>query len=709
MSYPIIDINKDFHSFRSLLVHLTKMSALVDISTGDAAADQPSLPDKTDSELLSIEATRCLSLATRYAFDLINSDDHWCGEFRSNVTLTAEHVFFHQSLGLDLSVDGEAYRCYLFSQQNKDGSWSIAPDCPGCVSTTAEAYLALKILGVSDGVPEMCRAQRFVIEAGGLAKVRIFTRIFFAQFGLFPWDAVPQLPAEFILIPTQSPINIYRFSSWARSTIVPLLIIRHHQPIYALPNGVSAENDFLDKLWLDAGDKMVTYGPALSTTGTNDLVGFMFGAIDLGLYCLGGLRFSPLRGYARRQCVKWILERQEKTGDWAGITPPMHASVQALLLEGFGPEDPRVRRGIEAIERFAWQDRNGKRIQACLSPVWDTVLMTRALCDAGTDPNDGRLRRAVKWTKARQILGPEGDWRIYSPKLAPGGFAFEYHNTWYPDVDDTAAAILAFIKQSPQAVGSTSVARAAEWICGMQNSDGGWAAFDLINNKLFLNKIPFSDMNSLCDPSTPDITGRVLEAFGLIIHTAREEHVAPDLIDRVATASRGGIAYLAKTQELTGAWYGRWGVNYIYGTSNVLCGLAYFSKKDRLVQKLISPALHWLVQIQNPDGGWGEGLDSYQDEARAGCGPSTPSQTAWAIMALLAHISPTDQIVRSGIAHLVHSQTDIDGEGSSWPEKLYTATGFPGHFYIGYTLYRHYFPMMALGRYVEAMRLCTKG
>lgn len=682
------------------------MSALKATFTDKAATDQRALPGKT--ELLIAKATRCLSLATRYAFDLVTPDGHWHGELRSNVTLTAEHVFLCQALGLDLSVDSDAYRCYLFSQQNEDGSWSIAPDYPGCVSTTAEAYLALKILGVRDDTPEMCRARSFVVEAGGLAKVRVFTRIFFAQFGLFPWNAVPQLPAEFILMPSRSPINIYRLSSWARGTIIPLLIIRHHQPIYALPNGRSAENNFIDELWLDAGKKMVPYGAALSELWKSDLVGFMFGAIDLGLYCLGGLRLSPLRGYALRQCVKWILERQEKAGDWAGIMPPMLGGVQALVLEGFTLEDSRIRRGIDAIERFAWRGQNGKRIQACLSPVWDTVLMTRALCDASVNPNDKRLTRAVKWTKARQIFGPEGDWRVYNPTLAPGGFAFEFHNTWYPDIDDTAAAILAFIKQSPQSVGSTSVVRAAEWVCGMQSSDGGWAAFDLDNNKLFLNKIPFSDMDSLCDPSTADVTGRVLEAFGLMIHTAREEHIASHLLDRVMAASKAGIAYLAKTQKPSGAWFGRWGANYIYGTSNVLCGLSYFSDEDCLVQKLVSSAIHWLVQVQNADGGWGEGLDSYQDPARAGCGLSTPSQTAWALMGLLTHVSPTDEVIRTGIAHLAYSQTDIAGEGASWPESLYTGTGFPRYFYIGYTLYRHYFPMMALGRFVEAVRSSGK-
>lgn len=574
---------------------------------------------------------------------------------------------------------------------NLDGSWGIAPDHPGDVSTTAEAYLALKILGVLENFPAMSRARSFVIGAGGLAKVRIFTRIFFAQFGLFPWDAVPQLPAEFILMPSQSPANIYSLSSWARSTVIPLLIIRHHQPTYALPNGASTKNNFLDELWLDSEDKMVPYNSPFLDMWRNSFFEFTFGVIDKILYHLHGLRYFPLRGYARRQCVDWILERQEKAGDWAGI-------VQALILEGFTVEDERIRMAIEATERFAWRDHNGKRIQACVSPVWDTVLMTRALCDAGVDGQDKRLRQAVRWSKARQLLGPQGDWRVYNPKLAPGGFAFEYHNTWYPDIDDTAAAILAFISHNPQSVESTCVASAANWICGMQNSDGGWGAFDLNNDKLFLNKIPFSDMDSLCDPSTADVTGRILEAFGLMIHAACQEHIAPDLLNRITVASERAIAYLAKTQESTGAWYGRRGMNYVYGTSNALCGLAYFSQDDQLVQDMVASAILWLRMTQNPDGGWGEGPESYKDPKRCGCGPSTASQTAWAVMGLLTRRFPIDGATNRGVAYLVDSQTDTTGDGASWPETKYTGTGFPNHFYLGYTLYRHYFPMMALIR-----------
>ena len=659
-------------------------------------------------DLLDSEVVRALSMAVRHAFDTMNSDGHWCGELLSNVTITAEHIFFCQAVGVDLSADSEAYKEYLLSQQRRDGSWSIAPDHPGDVSTSAEAYLALKILGVSAATLEMQQAREFIRGVGGIAKVRVISRIYFAQFGLFPWEAVPQLPAEFIFMPSQLPINVYALSSWARSLIVPLLITRHHQPIYALPNGRTASNDFIDELWLDAENKMVPYGPTLLELWRNDTLGCIFGVLDKVLYNLGGLRRFPLRGSARRQCVNWILEHQENNGDWAGIIPPMHASILALLLEGFTIEDPRLQRGLSAIEQFTWQDDDGKRIQACISPVWDTVLMTRALCDAGIDKNDERLQRAVEWCKARQQLGKEGDWRIYSPKSVSGGFAFEYHNSWYPDVDDTAAAILAFVRQNPQSVNSSSVERAALWILGMQNSDGGWAAFDVNNNRLFLNKIPFCDMNNLCDPSSADVTGRILEALGLIAHTSYHEHVDPSLLSRITSASDRAITYLAQNQESCGTWYGRWGVNYIYGTSNVLCGLAYFSKDRRLVQDLVNPAIDWLKLTQNAEGGWGEGLDSYQDPARAGGGPSTPSQTAWALMGLLTQLGPDDDAVKKGVTHLVHSQTRLKGEGASWQERQYTATGFPGHFYLNYTFYRHYFPVMALGRYMEKVRASNK-
>ncbi|BCR97210.1 uncharacterized protein AKAW2_30529A [Aspergillus luchuensis] len=483
-------------------------------------------------EQLTSDVERTLKLANDYALGSIRSDGHWCGELRSNVTITAEYIFLRHALGLDLRADNAAYCNYILSQQNCDGSWGLAPEYPGDVSTTTEAFLALKLLGASPDMPVMQQARAFVLKAGGAEKVRVFTRIFLATFGLFPWDAVPQLPVELILLPSSCPINMYTLASWARGTIAPLLIICHHRPVYALPE------DYLDELWLNPTDKNVPYGsPLRDLLCQGDITGLAFSVVDNLLYYLNGLRSVPLlRSYARRKCLQWILERQEPTGDWAGIFPPMHASIYAFVLEGYELDDPPVRLGIQALENFAWEDEKGKRIQACVSPVWDTALMSIGLCDA-MSPDKHVLQQAITWIRNRQLLKPCGDWRIYRPKLAPGGFSFEYENSHYPDVDDTAAIILAQLKQDPQSVASDSVIAAATWILGMLNPDGGWAAFDVENDKLFLNKIPFSDMDSLCDTSCADITGRILEAFGLMM---RRESKRPILSQCYGMHALGG-------------------------------------------------------------------------------------------------------------------------------------------------------------------------
>ncbi|KAK8023772.1 hypothetical protein PG993_011838 [Apiospora rasikravindrae] len=692
------------------------------------------LTREADGDLYAL-AQNAHKLAVEHAWETRRPDGHWNGELLSNATITAEQVFFYQSLGITPIPDGDAYRHYLLAGQQPDGSWSIAPDYPGDVSASAEAYLALKILGVPPHHEAMRRGRDFIRRSGGVAAVRIFTRIFFAQFGLFPWDAVPQLPAEFILCPAFAPISVYRLSSWVRSTLVPLLIIRHHQKIYPLPDPEGADgrpdpqSKFLDELWIHPGNKHVPYGPSLARPWESDLWSLMFGGIDTALYWLGGLKpFWPLRSYARRKCVQWILDRQEKQGDWAGIIPPMHAGVQALLLEGYKLESSRIQSAIAAIERFTWQDKGGKRLQSCVSPVWDTVLMTRALCDGpsttgyqgneeekGPHLDDERLRQTIRWIKSHQLLGPEGDWRIYNPALEPGGFSFEYSNTCYPDVDDTAAAILALVNHDPSgALDSATVTSAAAWICGMQNRDGGWAAFDRDNDRLWLNRIPFSDMDALCDPSSADVTGRILEAFGLMRRLAGQgEFLNARTLALLSRACPRGVAYLLRQQEPSGAWYGRWGANYIYGTSNVLCGLAYFSEGDKPVEDAARAAAGWLESVQNPDGGWGEDLQSYRYPERAGRGgPSTPSQTAWALMGLLAVCNgKTSPAIESGVKHLVETQV-YSGNGehesqrrtATWLERQYTGTGFPNFFYIGYSLYRHYFPIMALGRYLCAFK-----
>ena len=404
------------------------------------------VPEKlgADGEPLASAAHCALDLAGKYAYEAVKADGHWCGELHSIATITAEYVFLRQALGLDLKVDSDALCHWFFSEQKLDGSWSIAPDdYPGDISTTTGAYLALKILGISSDAPPMQRARKYVVTQGSVEKVRIFTRIYLATFGLFFWNFVPEIPAELILMPAWAPINIYKLSSWARSTIEPLLIVSHHRPIFPLLNGQSTHNDYLDELWSPPSQRSVPFCKPLGELSWIDLVALAFAFIDMVRSYLSGLRGSFLRKHAMRQCSAWILEHQEASGDWVGIFSPMHIGLLALILEGHSLSDSCVVRSLEAVERFVWKDKHGRRVQACESPFWDTILMTIGLRDAGVDGSNEHRRKAVEWVKKRQLLGSEGDWRAYNSQLSPGGFSFEYFNTWYPDVDDTAAAILA--------------------------------------------------------------------------------------------------------------------------------------------------------------------------------------------------------------------------------------------------------------------------
>ncbi|RAL12395.1 terpene cyclase/mutase family protein [Aspergillus homomorphus CBS 101889] len=664
---------------------------------------------------------RSLELSLQHARDLMQPDGHWCGEVRTNATTTAEHILLCQALGVNLEADREAYISWLFSTQGSDGGWSLVPDHGGNISATVEAYLALKILGVSEDEREMRKARAYALAAGGVAKVRIFTRIYLALFGLFPWEAIPELPAELILIPSQLPVSLDRWSSWARATVIPLLIVSHHRPTYPLPAEISDHNHtYLDKLWCDPSNKVIPYTPPLAPSWNSDPFVSLFTVTDAILHRCNGLRFfNPLRRFARRKCVNWILEHQEITGDIGDIMPPLHGAMLALTLEGYSLNSDPIRRGLEAIERFACHDASGKRIQTTASACWDTSLMLIGLSDAGVTPDQQpMINNSLSWLQQRQILDQHGDWRVFNPDLHPGGFSFGYFNTWYPDVDDTACAILAMTRQDASLIHSPSVLHAVNWLLGMQNADGGWGAFDRDNNDWYLNKIPFSDMEGLCDPSTPDVTGHVLEAFGMFLAVGSSRRKPPSAysacLDRINLAFRRAMYYLSATQEPSGAWYGRWGVNYIYGTSAVLCALPYFlhekhcstllASDDSLAQE-VAQAVRWLEIVQNADGGWGETVDSYRDPSQAGSGPSTASQTAWALMALLPYLRPSTEFIRRGVEYLLRTQVQTSstgGKGATWHERAYTGTGFPNHFYFGYSFYAHYFPMMALGRYAYA-------
>jgi squalene-hopene/tetraprenyl-beta-curcumene cyclase len=566
----------------------------------------------------------------------------------------------------------------------------------------------LKILGVSEDDAAMRSARDFAITAGGVARVRIFTRIYLAMFGLFPWAAVPELPPELILLPTWVPVSIYHWAAWARATVVPLLIISHHRPIYALPAGRSVSSNYLDELWCDPKDKMVPYNYGQPTAWRSDPFRIFFTLADSILHRLNGLRsLNPFRRFARQKCVDWILEHQEDMGGIADVMPALHGAILALSLEGYPLHSDPIRRGLEAVERSAYRDKQGKRIQTTVSAFWDTSLMLIALGDVGMASSPW-LTRSLGWLQQHQRLGNYGDWKVNNPGLKAGGFSYGYFNTWYPDVDDTSVAVLAMIRQDERLVCSASVLDALNWLLGMQNTDGGWGAFDRDNNNLFLNQIPFSDMEALCDPSCADLTGHVLEAFGVFLAvSARQglQNKADVLTDRIVSACQRAICYLSATQETSGAWFGRWGCNYIYGTSAVLCALAYFgSKIDTLtrassVKDAVNKAIRWLESVQNQDGGWGETVDSYTDPSRAGSGPSTASQTAWALMALLPYLPPSSGVIQRGLEYLLRTQTKTASQGATWYEKPYTSTGFPKYFYMGCGFYAHYFPMMALGRY----------
>ncbi|KAL8826943.1 MAG: hypothetical protein Q9170_007210 [Blastenia crenularia] len=650
--------------------------------------------------MLQKSARDALEDAVKFSFDQQQPDGHWVAEVSADVTFTSEYVMFKYAMGFDLS-DGDLLQRWLLQDQQEDGSWALAPKHPGNVSTTTEAYLALKILGLSAVHPAMLKARDFMVRNGGVAKTRFFTRFFLATFGLIPWSAMPQMPAELILMPPSSPLNIYTLSSWARSTLIPVLIVRHHEPIYALPNGCSSENDFLDELWVDPSNKNVSYAPPLSTlVSERDPIQFLFTAADKVLAMLGGLKRFPLRKRARRRCIEWLEEHQEAAGDWAGFFPPMHGSVWALILEGYPLDHERIRLGMDGIERLSITDARGKRIAPTVSPVWDTALMMSALCDAGA-AGDIRVQRAIDWVKARQLMGPQGDWRVYSPNTQAGGWSFEYENTWYPDVDDTAVIVIALIKHDPYSIGSECISNAVRWILGMQCPNGGYGAFDYDNNKLWLHKIPFSDMDSLCDPSSADITGRVLECFGFLL-SRKKGSWDRTLKSQVEASSKRAISYLFLEQEPFGAWWGRWGNNYNYGTGNVLRGLEHFAQYDPDVRSSVLRATQWFMSVQNSDGGWGEDLLSYYYPKMAGRGDSTAAQTAWALLSLQPYYSHHNTAIEKGIQWLVSNQSVHSKNGKSWSTHLYTATGFPKVLYLGYPFYHHLFPIMALKRYLQA-------
>jgi squalene-hopene/tetraprenyl-beta-curcumene cyclase len=609
------------------------------------------------------DALAALKRAREHLLAQQDPDGWWKGELETNVTMDAEDILLREFLGIREQDATERSAVWIRSQQRDDGSWANFYGGPGDLSTTIEAYVALRLAGDATEAPHMRAAAAFARGAGGIERARVFTHIWLALFGAWPWKQVPELPPELMLFPARAPVSIYDFACWARQTVVALSIVLAVRPTRALPFR-------LEEL---RGPRAWTRPRGRSTTAR------ALALADRALALYGRRPLRSLREAGLAAAERWIVRRQEADGSWGGIQPPWVYSLIALHLRGYPIEHPLMRAGLDGLERFTLQDADSRRLEACQSPVWDTALAVVALSDAGIAADDPALVRAADWLMAEQVT-LAGDWSVRRPVLRPGGWSFEFDNDYYPDIDDTAEVVLALLRVDHPDAGRVrqSIASALEWVEGMQDAGGGWGAFDAANTKRMLRDLPFCDFGEVIDPPSADVSAHALEMLAALGRSDTD-------------AARRGLVWLSGEQEPDGSWFGRWGVNHVYGTGAAIPALvaAGVPTRDPRVRR----AVHWLENHQNPDGGWGEDPRSYVEQEWIGRGPSTASQTAWALLALHA-AGERSLAVRRGIRFLVATQREDGG----WDEPEYTGTGFPGHFYINYHLYRLVFPVMALAR-----------
>jgi squalene-hopene/tetraprenyl-beta-curcumene cyclase len=614
-----------------------------------------------------LTAGGALDRARRHLLELQDEAGWWKGVLDTNVSMDAEDLLLREFVGIRTERETTMAARWIRSQQREDGSWGNFHGADGDLSTTVEAYAALRLAGDDADAEHMRRACAFVRDGGGLERARVFTRIWLALFGLWPWDELPALAPEIMLLPKRAPLSIYRFGCWARQTIVALSVVMEARPVRPMPFG-------LDEL--RTGAAAPTARP-----GLRDRRGRL-ALLDRAARLYGRAPARRVREHALGLAERWIVARQEADGSWGGIQPPWVYSLMALHLRGYALDHPVMRAALRGLDGFLVEEDGTRRLEACQSPVWDTALAVIALTDAGVPGDDPALVRAAEWLLGEEVR-VRGDWAVQRPGLEPGGWAFEFANDVYPDVDDTAEVILALrrVAHPDPARVEAAIARGVRWTVGMQSSDGGWAAFDADNTSRSVAELPFCDFGEVTDPPSADVTAHAVEML------ARE--------GTSGAALERGLRWLRDAQEPDGSWFGRWGVNHVYGASAALLALeaAGAGPDDRGVRR----AVRWLEEHQNDDGGWGEDPRSYVDPAWVGRGPSTASQTAWALLALQAAGERSPTMAR-GIDWLVARQRP-DG---TWDEPQYTGTGFPGDFYINYHLYRHVFPLMALGRWVRS-------
>ncbi len=654
---------------------------------------------KIQVQSMLAEVSEAIQRCHEYFLRVQYSEGYWWGELESNPTMEAEYLLLTHFLEVANKERWRMLANHIISKQGEDGAWRQYYDAPGDLSTSTECYFALKLAGVSPDEPYMEKAKEFILSKGGVPKTRIFTKIWLALFGQWDWRGVPVMPPEIMLLPNDSPLNVYELASWARATIIPMTILLTKKPTCPIPDDAR-----IDELYPQPRE-LTDYSLPRPKNLTS-WRGFFYIA-DRLLRVTKKVPWQPAGDIGLKKAEEWIVSHQEADGSLGGIQPPWVYSLMALHCIGYGSDHPVIAKGMQGFEGFAIEEGDTWRLQACISPLWDTCLAMIGLIDSSMPLDHPALTKAARYLIKEQIL-VGGDWQVKNPNTPPGGWAFEFHNVNYPDIDDTAEILIALdsVKLPEEDKKQEAINRGLTWLLSMQSKNGGWGSFDKDNAKTFLAKIPFADFGEMLDPPSVDVTAHVLELLGRLGYRSQ------------FPPAEKALKFILDEQEPDGSWFGRWGVNYVYGIGAVLPALeaiGYDMSSDS-----VRRAVRWLIEHQNPDGGWGESCASYVDPAYRGHGPSTASQTAWAIVALLAAGEADSPVTTKGVRYLMDTQR----EDGNWDEPYYTATGFPGYgigqrlakfpspddddfqstelpagFMINYHMYRDYWPLMALGRY----------
>lgn len=632
--------------------------------------------------VVSLEAVRhAIRGAQGYLIERQEPEGYWVAELEGDTILESEYILLLQFLGRHDPDKFRKLANYIRSKQHDDGHWSIYNGGPPDVSASVKAYFACKLAGHTEQERFMKKARRAILALGGVTQCNTFTKLYLSMFGQYDWRGVPTIPPEAILLPRWFYFNIYNMSSWSRAILVPLAVMNATRPRRPIPDSAH-----INELFEGGRDskRMRLQNDKKPLTWRN-----VFLVMDKILKLYDASPVKPFRQRALKKSLEWLLDREHHSGGLGAIFPAMTHAIMAYKCMGLDDSHWAITKELAELAAFEIEERDTIRLQPCVSPVWDTALVINSLIDSGYAPDSDSIQRAAEWLLSKQTTR-KGDWSVNLPNVEPGGWYFEMENEYYPDVDDTIMVLMGLYKaycpngehwsEAPPHV-RASMRRGLDWVSAMQNRDGGWGSFDKNNDKMLFQYVPYADHNAMLDPSSADITARTLECFSYFSIGKSDARV------------QRALKYLYREQEADGSWFGRWGVNYLYGTWQVLRGLARIGEDMR--QERIQRAVRWLHEVQNEDGGWGETCASYDPDHPKANGPSTPSQTAWALMGLFNAGDLDSCEVQRGLDYLLNSQRS-DG---TWEEEWFTGTGFPRVFYLRYHYYRHYFPLWALAQY----------